>query len=90
MTVGSNRLHVGPRLILNGGGGILHKLMEGRGRGRLADLASGSADPTRWAPLLHLILVSSGFLLSPIIIFSVVVKFCVNLAIKSSNFSFLE
>ena len=90
MTVGSNQLHLGPRLILEDGGGIIQKLVKGHGRGWLASLASGPAGPTRWAPLLRFVLVSSGFFLSPIIIFFVAVKFCVNLAIKSSNFSFLE
>jgi len=45
MTVGSNRLHVGPRLILEDSGGILQKLVEGRGRRRPAGLASGADRP---------------------------------------------
>ena len=45
MTIGSNQLHVGPRLILEDGGGILQKLVEGQGRGRSAGLASGADRP---------------------------------------------
>jgi len=45
MIVGSNRIHIGPRLILKGSGEMLQKLVEGRGRGRSANLASGASQP---------------------------------------------
>jgi hypothetical protein len=51
------------------------KAVEGGGR---PAWPVGLAGPTKWFPLLRFVLVSSRFFLSPII-FSIVVKFCVNL-----------